>query len=88
MFVQQMHTSRIRFITTETFLDDKAESFSRVGLLGRGTCREKYKWNTHYDSERVTHLRGMHCECNSIGAHHAVIFTKGPVRPTRIIYRS
>lgn len=38
--------------------------------------REKDKWSTHYDSERVTHLRGMHCECgNSIGAHHAVIST-------------
>lgn len=56
-----------------------------VGLLG-WTCREEYKWSTHYNSERVTHLRGMRCKCNSIGAHHAVISTKGPVRPTRIIY--
>jgi len=55
-----------------------------VGLLGQ--WRKKYKWSTHYDFECVTHLWGMHCECNSIGAHHAVISTKGPVRPTRIIY--
>jgi len=55
-----------------------------VGFLGQQ--RKKYKWSTHYDSECVTHLWGTHCECNSIGAHHAVISTKGPVRPTRIIY--
>lgn len=48
--------------------------------------RERDEWSTHYDSERVEHLRGMRHEFNYIGAHHAVISTKGPAGSTRVMY--
>lgn len=94
-FEETHSTSAIgAFIITEKFSNDKTGfSFSSemtymvfVGDEPVPRKRDRDKWSMHYDSERVAHLRGMRHEFNRIGAHRAVISTKGPVRPTRMIY--
>lgn len=84
MCIPQMHTASIGFITAEKFLGDKAESFSRRFFLGDEPA-ERNTSGTHITILSASRIFGE-CTVNATPSAPAVISTKGPVRPTRIIY--